>query len=41
MIVKLKDGVEYVNTMIVSLVKVGKSIKVGNVKYTTSTVDVA
>jgi hypothetical protein len=41
MIIKLKDGVEYVKAMIVALIKVGNAIKVDNAKYTTSTVDVA
>jgi hypothetical protein len=34
MIRKLKDGVEYVNTMVVALVKVGNDIKVGNANTT-------
>jgi hypothetical protein len=38
---KLKDGVEYVKALIISLVKVGNAIKFGNVKYNISIVDVS
>jgi hypothetical protein len=34
MIIKLKDGVEYVKAMIIALVKVGNAIKVGNANTT-------
>jgi hypothetical protein len=41
MIIKLKDGVKYLKVMKIGIVKVGNSLKFGNSRYTTRSVDVA